>query len=137
MSMRDASVVGSGRSRHQHEAALLGGEGADHGGQAQRLERLDLVRNHPEHRSERVSLLVDVDAEAGLTYQGEREVEFESHLEDLALLLRQHGIERTLNSFRQLPLKALKGQEFAVDPNRRRSTGRNVKVGSPESEHRA
>ena len=64
-------LAGPGRAGHEHEATGQLREVADTvGGHAELLQRLDLVRDDAERGADRVALLVEVDAEAGLTGHG-------------------------------------------------------------------
>ena len=63
-------------------------------GQAELLERLDLVRDQPERGAERLALEEDVDAEARDARDRVREVELAVDLEPLLLLGREDAVEQ-------------------------------------------
>ena len=58
-------LTGAGRAGDEDEAARLHRELGERGRQAELLQRLELLRDHPEGGAERLALEVDVDAEAG------------------------------------------------------------------------
>src|SRR3954447_10882265 len=94
-------LAGPGRPRDEHHAAREGGEVVDGRRDAERLQRLDLVRDQPERRAERLALAVDVHAEPRLPGHRVGEVELELVLEPLALLLGEQRVQRPLQDVRR------------------------------------
>jgi len=86
-------LAGAGGPGDEHEAARQLRQLAEAVGQAEILERLQLVGDDAEHRRERLALHEHVDAEAGEAGDPVREVELVVELEALLLIRRQDPVE--------------------------------------------
>ena len=137
-STSDASVVdlpepvGPG---DEHEAARERGEVRHRRRDAQRLERLDLERDHAEGGTDGVALAVDVDAEAGATGQRVGEVELELLLELQPLRLGEDRVDDALQHRRGEHLEVVEGHELAAHADGRLRRGGEVQVGRASVEH--
>ena len=119
-----------GRSRDDHEPAReprqIGGDRR----QTEVLEVLDLERDHPEDRADRVALHVDVDTEPSPSGQGVRHVELELLLEALAHLLGQDRVDHALQRTGRERGVLTQALELAVYAHRRRRARGQVQVRS-------
>src|SRR5208283_1471516 len=80
------------RARDQDKPARLVAERPDDGGEAERVEALDLPRDGAEYGSYGAALLEDVASETGQVLQAERKVELEVFLEAMLLRVGEHAI---------------------------------------------
>jgi hypothetical protein len=128
-------LSGTGRAGHQHHAARQIGERAHRLRDAEVLEGLDLVRDPPEGGTDVLPLPVDIDAEPGGARHRVREVELELLLEALALLLRQDGVDESLDEVRRQRRAVVQRRQLTVDPHQRRGTRRQVQVRRAGVEH--
>jgi hypothetical protein len=110
-------------------------------GNAQPVEGLDLVRDHPHDRADRVTLLEDVHAEAGQAGDAVRDVQLEAVLEGLPLALREDPVDRLAQLVGRQRRVPRKRHKLPVDAHGRRQAAGQVQVGAPDpcevGEHRA
>ena len=98
-----------GRAGDEDEAARLHRQLGERARQVQLLERLELLGDDAERRSERLALEVDVDAEAGEAGDGVRGVDLPLDLELLLLLGREDAVEQLLRVLRRSAPARLRG----------------------------
>ncbi len=125
----------AGRPGDEHEAARLGGQLAQHLGDAERVEAGDLVRHQPEGGAHRAALEEAVDAEAGDAGDRVGEVELFAGLEAFALVVVEDAVDdlsRLLPGERREPLHR---DDLPLVAHRRREAGAEVDVGRPRLDH--
>ena len=128
-------LTGTGRPGDENETARILGEAVQDVREVQLLERLDLLRNEPERRSDRFALVVDVDAEAREARHRVREVELTLQLEVLLLLAREDAIEERARVVRGERLEAFSAGDVPSHTERRRASDRDMQVGGAERDH--
>ncbi len=128
-------LSGAGWPGDEHQPARPAGKLVQGVGQAEILERENLVRDQAERRADAVALEEDVDAEARDAGDGVRDVDLPLDLEPLLLLGRQDAVQ---------PLAGVVGGQrreigdrldLAPDPDRRRGPHAQVEIGSAPFEH--
>ena len=116
------------RAGHHDEPAREPGEIRDDPGQTQLFQPLDLERDEPERRAERIPLLVDVHTEPRLTGQRVGHVQLELLLEPLAQLLRQDRVDHALQRPGRQRRVLLQPLQLAVHAHDGRGPHREVEV---------
>ena len=129
-------LPGTGRARDHDEAAREAGQVGHHARQAQVVQLLDLERDEPERRPERIALLVDVHTEPRLARQRVGHVQLQLLLEAFAQLLRQDRVDHALQRPRGQLRVLLQTLELAVHAHRRRGPRREVEVRTSDLEER-
>ena len=119
----------AGRPGDEHETARPHRQLAKRRRKAELLERAQLLGDVPERRGERVSLEVDVHAEAREAGDAVREVELAVDLELLLLLGREDAVEEVPRRVRHDLLLVRERHEIAVDTHGRRRPGNEVEIG--------
>src|SRR5215217_5580202 len=119
----------------QHEAPGQAGEAAHLAGDAERLQRLDLLGDQPEGGPDRVALEVDVEPEPGLARQGVGAVELLLALQPLALPLGEDRVDHRLGLGRLEHRVVLQRAQAPVHPHGRLGPGGQVQVGGAQLEH--
>ncbi len=121
-------LAGAGRAGDEDESARAVAELRDDRGQAQLVERLDLVRDGAEDRADRAALVEEVGAEARQSPHAEREVEFEVLLEAVLLRVGQDRVGEGLGVGGGERARAFDGAQVPVHAHLRRRVRRQVQV---------
>jgi hypothetical protein len=128
-------LTGTGRAGDEHQAARLGGERVQRGGQAELLERLDLLGDDAEDRAYGLALEVDVDAEAREAGDAVGEVELPLDLEVLLLLAREDLVHELLGVLGRERLDLLHPLDVPAHASRRLGADGEVQVGGASRRH--
>jgi hypothetical protein len=99
------------------------------------LERLDLVRDQAERRTERLPLEESVDAEARDAGNRVGEVELAVELEPLLLLTRENAVQQVACVLRAHGRHAVEALEMTAQPDDGRRPHGQVEVGRLELHH--
>ena len=128
-------LAGTSRPGDEDEAARVLGEAVHDVREVQLLERLDLLRDEAEGRSDRLALVVDVDAEARDSRHRVGEVELALQLEVLLLLAREDPVEERTRVIRGERLEAFGPRNVPSHTECRRTSDRDMQVGGAERDH--
>ena len=93
-------LAGTGRSRHQHQAALLLANLFDHARQAQLVRRANFRGNDAQHHADVAALLENVHAEAAQSRDAVGHVQLRRLLELLLLAVGHHAERHGEHLFR-------------------------------------
>ena len=129
-------LTGAGRTGDEDEAARKLRQVVQTVGQAELLERLQLVGDDTEDGGERVSLQEDVDTEAREAGDPVGEVELAVELEPLLLLRREDAIDERANRLRVERLEVGERAQLSTHARRRGCPDRHVEVGSAAGDRR-
>ena len=120
---------------HEDEAAWFLAHVGNHGGQAESVERLDLIRNGTKHRSDRTFLVKKIGTKTRHTLEAEREIEFEVFLKPVLLRICQHGVCQPFCIRWRHRGQPRQRCQMAVNTDLRRRIGGKVEIRSTKIGH--
>jgi len=120
-------LAGTGRPRHQHQAARPHRQLGEDLGRVELFQRQDFRRNRPHHGRGAAFLVEGVDAEARQARDREREVALQHFLVLLALAVVHDVIDHAVHVL-VLERRQVDAAHVAVHADHRRQAGRQVQV---------